>query len=521
MYLLEASAISKSFDGVQALRGVSFDLRAGEVHALVGENGAGKSTLIKIVTGAEVADSGTLTLSGRTVHALDPAGARALGVAAIYQQPALFPDLTVAENIALPVEGGRAWRRVDWNARRRRARQLFEQIGAAIDPERRAETLSMPERQLVEIARAIDAAARILIMDEPTASLTDREIEHLLEVVGRLRAQGTGIVYISHKLEEIFAIADRVTVLRDGQSIATRPRSDLDRAELVRLMVGRDPTALYGVRHVPGMPDPPGTCLTPPGTPGTWLTPRAVGGPVALELRAISNRVCGVRQVSLTVARGEILGVAGLVGSGRTELAETIFGLTPPDSGEVLINGAGARIAEPADAIRLGIAYVPEDRQRHGVIADLSVAVNITLNNLSAVSTRGLIDAGAERRAAARYVEQLRIKTRSVDAAVGGLSGGNQQKVALARWLSIQPSMLILDEPTQGIDVGAKAEIHGIMRELTSRGVAILMISSDLPELLAMADRVAVMRRGAIAGILRRDEATSGAVMALALGHAA
>jgi len=500
-HLFDASAISKSFAGVRALRGVSFDLRAGEVHALVGENGAGKSTLIRIVTGADQPDSGTLTIAGRTVARLDPASARALGIAAIYQQPALFPDLSVAENIALPLEGGRAFRRVDWRARRQRARHLFEQIGAAIDPDRRAGTLSMPERQLVEIAKAIDADARILIMDEPTASLTDREVDHLLDVVRRLRARGTAIVYISHKLEEIFAVADRITVLRDGESIATRPRDGIDRDELVRLMVGRDLTALYGARQVSDAGQTP--------------------GPAALELRDVSNAARGVRRVSLSVRRGEIVGVAGLVGSGRTELAETIFGLTPLDAGEILVAGAPVRIAAPADAIRLGIAYVPEDRQRHGVIADMSVAANTTLNNLPAVSRRGLIDAGAEQRAAARYVDRLRIKTASLAAAVGGLSGGNQQKVALARWLSIDPSVLILDEPTQGIDVGAKAEIHQIIGQLAGRGVAVLMISSDLPELLAMADRVAVMRRGAIAGILPRADASSAAVMALALGHAA
>jgi rhamnose transport system ATP-binding protein len=354
----------------------------------------------------------------------------------------------------------------------------------------------MPEKQLVEIAKAIDAETRILIMDEPTASLTDREIEHLLGVVDRLRVRGTGIVYISHKLDEVFAVADRITVLRDGESIASCPRHEIDRDELVRLMVGRDLSAVYPKRPV------------------------ALGG-AALELRGVSNGARGVRQVSLTVRCGEIVGVAGLVGSGRTELAETIFGLTPPDAGQIFVNGAAVRIAAPADAIRLGIAYLPEDRQRHGVIGDMSVAANTTLNHLASVSTRGLIDAGAERRAAEACVEQLRIKTPSVDAAVGGLSGGNQQKVALARWLSVAPAILILDEPTQGIDIGAKAEIHEIMERLADRGVAILLISSDLPELLAMADVVAVMRRGSIAGALARGDATAQTVMALALGHAA
>ena len=499
--LLRARTIRKSFGGVEVLHGVDLDAAAGSILALLGENGAGKSTLVKILAGVHAPDSGRLLLDGEEAIFDNAKQSQAAGIAIIFQEPTLFPDLSVAENIALPLEGGHAFRRVDWRARRQRARHLFEQIGAAIDPDRRAGTLSMPERQLVEIAKAIDADARILIMDEPTASLTDREVDHLLDVVRRLRARGTGIVYISHKLEEIFAVADRITVLRDGESIATRPRQEIDRDELVRLMVGRDLTALYGARRASDAGQTP--------------------GPAALELRDVSNAARGVTRVSLSVHRGEIVGIAGLVGSGRTELAETIFGLTPLDAGEILVDGAPVRIAAPADAIRLGIAYVPEDRQRHGVIADMSVAANTTLNNLPAVSRRGLIDAGAEQRTAARYVDRLRIKTASVAAAVGGLSGGNQQKVALARWLSIEPSVLILDEPTQGIDVGAKAEIHQIIGQLAGRGVAVLMISSDLPELLAMADRVAVMRRGAIAGILPRVDASSAAVMALALGHAA
>jgi rhamnose transport system ATP-binding protein len=493
---LEAVGITKAFAGVRALRGVSFDLGAGEVHALVGENGAGKSTLIKIITGAERADSGTLVVAGAAVPHMDPPTARALGIAAIYQQPVLFPGLTVTENIALSLETGRAFRRVEWKARRRRAVQLLEQVGAVIDPDRTVETLSMPERQLVEIAKAIGASARILIMDEPTASLTDREIDNLLQVVRRLRNGGAGIIYISHKLEEIFAVADRITVLRDGESIATRGRHDIATGQLVHLMVGRELSSVYPKRLVPF-------------------------GTVALELRGVWNRTRGVRGVSLAVRRGEILGIAGLVGSGRTELAETIFGLTPGDAGAILVDGANVTIASPADAIRLGIGYVPEDRQQHGVILDMSIAANTTLSDLAAVSTRGLIDRGAERHAAARYVQQLRIKTPSVEAAVSGLSGGNQQKVALARWLSIKPTVLILDEPTQGIDIGAKADVHEIMERLVEQAVAIVMISSEIRELLAMADRIAVMRRGALAGILGRDEATPQAVMALALGHAA
>jgi rhamnose transport system ATP-binding protein len=523
--LLTLHGISKTFAGVHALRGVSFDLHAGEVHALVGDNGAGKSTLIKVVTGAEAPDTGTVMVAGHTLPRMNPATARSLGVAAIYQHPVLFPSLTVAENIALPLEGRRLWRRVDWRARRRRAVQLFELVGAAIDPDRDAETLSMPERQLVEIVKALDVNARVLVMDEPTASLTDREIDRLLDVVRRLRACGAGIVYISHKLDEVFAIADRVTVLRDGESVATRRCGELDTAELVRLMVGREQVAFGGAPSLSAGRGPAavghGSAAVGPESAARPKRRHSSFDRVALELRGVSNRARGVRPTTLAVRRGEIVGVAGLLGSGRTELAETIFGLTPSDAGDMVVNGAAAAIRCPADAIRLRVGYVPEDRQLHGVIAEMSIAANTTLSNLSAVSTLGLVDRSAERRTAAKFVGQLRIKTPSVGTSVGELSGGNQQKVALARWLSIEPAVLILDEPTQGIDIAAKAEIHDIIERLAEQGVAIVLISSELPELLAMADRVAVMRGGALAGILESDEATPQAVMALALGHAA
>ena len=490
--LLSASGLSKSFEGVRALRQVSFDLHAGEVHALVGENGAGKSTLIKIVTGAERADAGTLTVAGRSVPHMTPALAHALGIAAIYQQPSLFPHLTVAENIALALETGPLWRRVTWPARRRRARTLLDQVGAAIDPERLASTLSMPEQQMVEIAKAVGAEARIVIMDEPTASLMDDEVKRLFAVVAMLRSQGAGVIYISHRLEEVFAVSDRVTVLRDGQTVATTPMAAIDRAELIRLMVGRPMTDVFPKRAI----EP---------------------GAVALELRRVSNRALGIHDVSLTVRRGEVLGIAGLVGSGRTELAETLFGLDPADGGEILIKGEPVRIESPSQAIRLGIGYVPEDRRQHGVVLDMPIAANTTLASLAAVSSKGLIDRAAERRSAEGYVQRLRIKAPSVATDVGTLSGGNQQKVALARWLSTSPEILILDEPTQGVDVGAKAEIHGLVQELAERGLAIIMISSELPEILGMSDRVAVMHAGTVSGVLSRAEATQDAIIALAL----
>jgi rhamnose transport system ATP-binding protein len=495
MALLNATAISKSFAGVQALKAVSFELRAGEVHALLGENGAGKSTLIKVMTGAVIADSGTLTIDGQVVAHNTPSLARSLGVAAVYQQPALFPDLTVAENIALALEGEGLWRKVDWAARDRQARVLLERTGADIAPGRAVSTLSMPEQQIVEIAKAIGARSKILILDEPTASLTEREVERLFRVIHTLRGEGAGIVYISHRLDEVAAIADRVTVLRDGHSIATRELREVDRAELIRLMVGRDIHAIFPKREVPL-------------------------GEIVLETRGLSCRASGVRDVTLAVRRGEILGLAGLVGSGRTELAETLFGLTPADSGEILLEGRVVRIESPSDAIRLRIGYLPEDRRQHGVVLEMAVAANASLANLGAISSHGLIDQAAERTLARRYVDRLRIKTHSLYAETGSLSGGNQQKVALARWLAIEPAVLILDEPTQGVDIGSKSEIHEMMVELAEQGLAIVMISSELPEILGMSDRIAVMHGGTMTGVLSRAEATQEKILAMALGHA-
>jgi rhamnose transport system ATP-binding protein len=493
--LLDARAISKSFAGVRALNAVSFDLRAGEVHALVGENGAGKSTLIKIITGAERADAGTLTVSGQLVPHVDPHTARMLGIAAIYQQPSLFPHLTVAENIATALERGGPWRRLDWRARRQRAADLVARVGASIDPDRLVESLTMPEQQVVEIAKAIGADARILIMDEPTASLSEREVERLFAVIARLRQDGVGIVYISHRLEEIAAIADRVTVLRDGETVATRDGRGVERAELIRLMVGRELAAVFPKRSV-------------------------AMGDVALDARGLTHRRSGIHDVSFSVRSGEILGLAGLVGSGRTQLAEVLFGLSPAEAGEIRLRGRPVRIHSPVQAIRHGIGYVPEDRRQHGVVLEMPVSANVSLASLGAVSRRGLIDRAAERAAASRYVSELRIKAPSVSVEVGSLSGGNQQKVALARWLSIRPAVLILDEPTQGVDVGSKAEIHGLMQDLAERGLAIVMISSELPEILGMSDRIAVMHGGTIRGVLTREEATQARILALALDQA-
>jgi rhamnose transport system ATP-binding protein len=490
--LLEAKSITKWFAGVRALINVSFDLLEGEVHALIGENGAGKSTLIKVITGAIQADSGTLTIRGCPVPHNDPGVARSLGIAAIYQQPSLFPHLTVAENVALALEGGGLWRKVNWKERNRRAGELIERIGGSIHPDRRVSTLSMPEQQIVEIAKAIGADAKILIMDEPTASLTDREARSLFKVMALLRGQGAGIIYISHRLEEISVIADRVTVLRDGETIATRRVEEVDKAALIGMMVGRDISAVFPKRAAPL-------------------------GREMIELRRVSNGAAGLHDISLSVRSGEILGVAGLVGSGRTQLAETMFGLIPADSGEILISGTSVRITSPAQAIEMGIGYVPEDRRQHGVVLEMPIAANTSLANLKMVSRHGLIDRNKESGLAMRYLQQLRIKAPSIYSETGSLSGGNQQKVALARWLAIDPKILILDEPTQGVDVGSKAEIHGLMMDLAERGLAIIMISSELPEILGMSDRIAVMQHGTIAGVLSREEATQQKILSLAV----
>ncbi|HEX8200957.1 MAG TPA: sugar ABC transporter ATP-binding protein [Isosphaeraceae bacterium] len=494
--LLKLTDIAKAFAGVQALRGVSFELRAGEVHALVGENGAGKSTLIKVITGAHAPDAGTVEIQGRVIEDNDPVRARALGVAAIYQQPALFPDLTVAENIALGLERPGAWRLVRWRPRRDRARRLLERIGAAIDPEAEVRRLTMPEQQLVEIARALGADARILIMDEPTASLSEEDTGNLFAVIRQLREQGVAMLYISHRLEELPRVADRVTALRDGALVGTRRQADVNRDELIRMMVGRELAAVFPKAEVPI-------------------------GEVVLEVQGLSCRASGVRDVSLSVRAGEILGLAGLVGAGRTELARVLFGLTPADSGAIRVRGEPATIDSPRRAVALGIAYVPEDRRRHGVIPEMSVAANTTLATLHSVASGGLIAFDRERSVAADFARRLGIKAASIDTPVGNLSGGNQQKVALARWLAADPAVLILDEPTQGVDVGAKAEIHRLMSGLAERGLAIVMISSELPEVLGMSDRIAVMHGGTVVGTLERAGATQEAILELALGHGA
>jgi rhamnose transport system ATP-binding protein len=493
--LLELKGIAKAYAGVQALKGVDFTLHSGEVHALLGENGAGKSTLIRVVTGAHQPDAGSISIDGRALHYLTPRQAHALGIACIYQQPALFPELTVAENIGLRLEPATALRRIAWKRRRQRARDLLSRIGASIDPESEVRELSMPEQQLVEIACTVGAGARVIVMDEPTASLTRNEQEVLFTVVRELRSQGAGIIYISHRLEEIFALADRVTVLRDGSSVGSTGVTETDEARLIRMMVGRELSQVY-----PEAADSPGDAL--------------------LSIRELHAPSVGIRNVSFEVRSGEVFGLSGLVGAGRTELAHALFGLAPITGGTVTLLGKEIRQRNPAEAIAEGIAYVPEDRRRHGIIGEMPVAQNVTMAIHRRIFPASLLQLRKEDRLSRQYIDELSIRCAGSWAPASSLSGGNQQKVSVARWLATKPRLLILDEPTQGVDIGAKVEIHRLIRSLASQGIAVLLISSDLPEVIGMSDRIGVMRGGTLAEILPgRSEAP--AVMAAALGQPA
>ena len=491
--LLQLRDIEKTFPGVRALSEVSFDVRAGEVHALLGENGAGKSTLIKIVSGVYQPDSGVILIDGREAHFTTPEDAKRAGVATIYQELLLFPELTVAENIFLGHAPRGRLGRIDWTAMRANAEELL----ASLDIDDLASDMivgSLPvgNRQRVEILRALSHDARILIMDEPTAALTESDVMRLFDIVRRLKARGVAVVYISHRLDEIFAIADRVTVLRDGAYVGAREVAETSAAELVQMMVGRRIENLFPKTAVP------------------------IGGPV-LEARDLVRRPM-TKKVSFAVRRGEIVGLAGLVGSGRSELAQTIFGVTPAESGEIRLLGETVKIDSPESARAKGIAYVPEDRGVQGLVRAMSVLHNFSLAALNGLSRWGFIDRSAERRMAEEGVERFSVRTNSVDEIAGRLSGGNQQKIVLGKWLANNPRLLILDEPTRGIDVGAKAEIHRLMGELAAGGVAILMISSELPEVLGMSDRVLVMREGRLVAEFDRARATSEAVGAAMMG---
>jgi rhamnose transport system ATP-binding protein len=486
--------VAKAYGGVRALRGVSFDVRAGEVHALVGENGAGKSTLIAIVSGARARDAGTIEIVGRDVRELDPVSARALGVAVIHQQPALFPELSVAENVALGVETGGGLRRIDWKARGKVARSLLGRLGSLIDPEDRVEGLGAAEQQLVEIARALGARARVVVLDEPTAALSEEEAGRVLDVVRGLRGQGCAVVYVSHRLEEVLAIADRITVLRDGAAVVTLLARETTREELVRWMVGR------GIESAARRESP-------------------AAGEILLDVRGLSSAALGLSEISFSIRAGEIVGFFGLVGAGRTELARCLFGLEHRDAGTVSLRGTPLELRSPQAAIAAGLAYVPEDRPRHGVVLDLDVGANVALAAQGRLARLGFLDRAREDELAEGLVRRLQVTTGSLRRPVRELSGGNQQKVALARWLALDPAVLLLDEPTQGIDVGARAEIHALIRELAGRGKGVLAISSDLDEVIELSDRIAVMREGRLLALRERSGLGREEILALALGH--
>ncbi|TXK39939.1 sugar ABC transporter ATP-binding protein [Nonomuraea sp. C10] len=492
---LALANVSKSFGAVRALREVSLELFAGEAHALAGENGAGKSTLVKTLAGVHRPDSGQVLLNGEPVVFHNPADAQRAGVAVIYQEPTLFPDLSVAENIFMGRQPRTSLRRIDRRAMRARSAELFARLGVTVDPEQPARGLSIADQQLVEIAKAISRDARVLIMDEPTAALSGNEVARLFSVVEALRGQGCAVLFISHRLDEIFSLCQRVTTLRDGAWIASEPVGGLTHDDLIRRMVGRELGALYPKQDTEA-------------------------GAVALRVERLTRE--GVfTDVSFEVRRGEIVALAGLVGAGRSEVARAVFGIDRWDAGAVHVDGRPLPAASPTAAMAAGLALVPEDRRQQGLVMELSIERNIGLTGLRSLRRGLTISRAAERDRARDWAVRLRLKFAGLRDGVGVLSGGNQQKVVLAKWLATGPSVLIVDEPTRGIDVGTKAEVHRLLSELAGQGIAVLMISSDLPEVLGMADRVLVMHEGRIAAEIPRAEATEESVMSAATGRAA
>ncbi|AWV21271.1 Ribose transport ATP-binding protein rbsA [Roseomonas mucosa] len=494
---LEMRDVSKSFPGVKALDKVRLKAWGGEILALMGENGAGKSTLMKILSGAYQADpGGQILIDGQPVSIADPIAARRLGIAIIYQELALAPNLTVAENIYLGREPSRAGR-IDRRAMREGCRAVLERLGAPFTPDTLVGTLSIAEQQLVEIARALQAESKILVLDEPTTALSSRETERLFALVRQLRAEGIALIYISHRMAEIYELADRVTVLRDGSYVGTLERGEIDAPSLVRMMVGRDLSSFYKKAH----------------------DPHGGKGPVVLEVRGLTDGGRRVHPCDLTLHRGEVLGIAGLVGSGRTELARLIYGADPSAGGEVRLNGKRAEIRSPGEALEAGIAYLTEDRKGLGLFLDMSCGGNINLGVIARDALPGgLLNLAAGRRRAAQAFGALRVRAASPQVTVGGLSGGNQQKVLLSRWLETHPQVLILDEPTRGVDIGAKSEMYRIVDELAQRDIGIIVISSELPEIIGICDRVLVMREGRIAGEVRGPDITQEAIIAHATG---
>ncbi|TIH36625.1 sugar ABC transporter ATP-binding protein [Subtercola vilae] len=484
---LELRGVSKAFGAVVALTSANLRVDLNSIHALVGENGAGKSTLVKIVAGLYHRDAGDFLLRGESVDFSSTAESKAAGIAVIYQEPTLFPDLSVTENIFMGRQPTNRFGRIDRKAMKVEALRLFERLAVRIDPDRPAEGLSIADQQIIEIAKAISLDARVLIMDEPTAALSGVEVDRLFAVARSLRDEGRALVFISHRFDEVFSLCDTITVMRDGQYISTDPISEVTVDEIVRRMVGRDVTELFPKQE-------------------------AAIGDVVLSVEGLTQP--GVfTDISFTVRSGEIVGLAGLVGAGRSEVVRAVFGVDPYAAGRVIMSGTAVPKNSPSQAMRLGLALVPEDRRKQGLVLESSVARNATMAIRRSLSKLGLIDSHVENKAAAIWSSRLEVKTNALDAEVGTLSGGNQQKVVLAKWLATNPRLLIIDEPTRGIDVGTKAEVHRLLSQLAGEGMAILMISSELPEVLGVADRVLVMREGRLTAEISRTEATAESVM--------
>jgi ribose transport system ATP-binding protein len=490
MSILSLKSVVKEYPGVKALAGVSFDLEPGEVHAIMGENGAGKSTLIKTITGAIKPTQGEVIFEGSTLPSGNPRAVIDLGISAIYQELSLFSELTVAENIFY---GNETYKGLflDKAAMNKQASELLQSLGTDIEPHVQVKTLSIGFQQLVELAKAVSKQCRLLIMDEPTAPLTNQEVKFMYEAVRRLQKQGVTIIYVSHRLNEVFDLCDRVTILRDGHYIETKNICDVDEDELIRMMVGRTITNEYPQRN-------------------------HELGEDYLKVTSLKSSV--VNDVSFSLRKGEILGLAGLVGAGRTEIARLIFGADPMNGGEVKLGDETLSINTPTDAIAAGIGLLPEDRKTQGALLTMSISDNVSYSSLSRFASNGIIQPTKERESTAKFVKKLNVKTPSIDQLVGNLSGGNQQKVVLAKWLLNDCSVLIFDEPTRGIDVGAKSEIYDLMRQITERGVSIIMISSEMPELLGMSDRVLVVHEGQIVKELQPEEYSQETVLKYASG---
>ena len=485
---LHMQGISKAFPGVQALNSVDFSVDHGEIHALVGENGAGKSTLMKILTGALTSDSGQISLDDQEVQIKNPGDAQGLGISMIHQELSLIPYLTVGQNIFLGREPrARVGAFIDWPELYQQAQVLLDRLNVNVDSRASVQDLSIAQRQMVEVAKALSFNADLIAMDEPTSSLTDRETEILFQVMDSFKEQGISIIFISHRLEEVFEIADRITVLRDGEAIGTAPVADLNVDQVVKMMVGRELGELYPKDDI-----------------------EQLG--VVLEASDLEDGR-ELRPVSVTLKRGEILGIAGLAGAGRTALAETLFGVRSAVKGQIKIGGKPVRIQHPGQAIRLGLGFVPEDRKLQGLFMNMAVRENVVISALPEVSRFSFVNFSQAEKLAREYIEKLKIRTPSVKQLVRNLSGGNQQKVIIARWLTLNPHILILDEPTRGIDIGTKAEIHALMNQLAKQGVAVMMVSSDLPEVLGVSDRILVMRAGRIVAEFTRQEATQDNIM--------